>query len=112
RPSITPEAFESLEWDGQMMEFLDTKVRAPVAAGGENYNFYGTNRRTNSDLKAGQGFIIGWGQWDPIENKAFGIVIVKEYAVTDGVATATLEIKVPEEDNRTKYNPVSIFDYP
>lgn len=112
RPSITPDAFAGLEWDGQMMEFLDAKVKAPVASGGENYNFYGTNRRFNGDLKVGQGFIIGWGQWSPIENKAFGIVMVKEYAVTNGIATATLEIKVPAEDNRTKYNPVSIFDYP
>lgn len=111
RNAITPEAFNSLEWDGQMMEFLDAKVRAPVAEGGENYNFYGTNRRLNSDLQAGKGFIIGWGQWDPIENKAFGVVLVKEYSLVDGVATATLEIKVPAEDMRTKYNPVSIFDY-
>lgn len=112
RNAITPEAFNSLEWDGQMMEFLDAKVKASVANGGENYNFYGTNRRFNSDLQPGKGFIIGWGQWDPIQNKAFGIVMVKEYSVTDGVATATLEIKVPAEDMRTKYNPVSLFDYP
>ncbi|ATL47783.1 hypothetical protein COR50_11745 [Chitinophaga caeni] len=111
RPAITPAAFDNLEWDGQMMEFLDAKVRAPVAQGGENYNFYKTNRRTNSDLKAGSGFIIGWGQWDPISNQAFGIVMVREYSVSNGVATATLEIKVPEVDNRTKYNPVSLFDY-
>jgi len=111
RNAITPEAFNSLEWDGQMMEFLDAKVRAPVAEGGENYNFYGTNRRFNGDLQVGKGFIIGWGQWDPIQNQAFGIVMVTEYSVADEVATATLEIKVPAEDMRTKYNPVSIFDY-
>lgn len=111
RNAITPEAFNALEWDGQMMEFLDSKVRAPVAEGGENYNFYGTNRRVNSALQVGKGFIIGWGQWDPIHNQAFGIVMVKAYSVVDGVATATLEIKVPAEDMRTKYNPVSLFDY-
>ncbi|MBT1704622.1 hypothetical protein [Chryseosolibacter indicus] len=111
RNAIAQDAFNSLEWDGQMMEFLDTKVRGPVASGGENYNFYGTNRRFNNSLKPGAGFIIGWGQFDPTQNKAFGIVMVKEFNVTNGVATATLEIKVPAEDNRTKYNPVSILDY-
>lgn len=111
RNAITPEAFDALEWDGQMMEFLNAKIKAPVAEGGENYNFYGTNRRTNSDLQIGKGFIIGWGQWDPISNQAFGVVMVKDYSVVDGVATATLEIKVPAEDMRTKYNPVSLFDY-
>lgn len=112
RNAITPEAFESLEWDGEMTEFLNTKIIAPVAQGGEGYNIAATNRRFNGDLVPGKAFIIGWGQWDPIQNKAFGIVMVKEYSVTDGVATATLEIKVPAEDQRTKYNPVSLFDYP
>lgn len=111
RNAITPEAFDQLEWDGQLMEFLDTKVRAPTAQGGENYNFYTTNRRTNTDLQVGKGFIIGWGQWSPTQNQAFGLVMVKAYSVVDGVATATFEIKVPKEDMRTKYNPVSIFDY-
>lgn len=111
RNAITPEAFDALEWDGEMMAFLDAKVRAPVAEGGENYNFYTTNRRTNSGLQVGKGFIIGWGQWEPTQNKAFGLVMVKAYSVADGVATATLEIKVPAEDMRTKYNPVSLFDY-
>lgn len=113
RNAITQEAFDTLDWDGEMMEFLDAEVRAPVDEGGENYNFYGTNRRTNSDLQVGKGFIIGWGQWGPpTENKAFGLVMVKAYSEANGVATATLEIKVPAEDMRTKYNPVSIFDYP
>lgn len=112
RNAITQEAFDTLEWDGEMMEFLDAKVRAPKDEGGENYNFYGTNRRTNSDLQVGKGFIIGWGQWEPTQNKAFGIVMVKAYSENAGVATATLEIKVPAEDMRTKYNPVSLFDYP
>jgi len=111
RRSVTPAAFNGIEWDGELTEFLQTKVIASVAAGGENYNIAATNRRFNGALKVGEGFIIGWGQWSPIENKAFGIVMVKEYAVTDGIATATLEIKVPAEDNRTKYNPESIFDY-
>lgn len=111
RRSVTPAAFNSIEWDGELTEFLQTKVLASAAAGGEGYNIVTTNRRFNNGLKVGEGFIFGWGQWSPTENKAFGIIMVKEYAVTDGIATATLEIKVPAEDNRTKYNPESIFDY-
>ncbi|QEH41646.1 hypothetical protein [Chitinophaga sp. XS-30] len=111
RRSITPEVFNSLAWDGELTEFLNTKIIAPTSAGGEGYNIAATNRRFNGDLKVGEGFIIGWGQWSPIENKAFALVFVKEYALVNGEATATLEIKVPAEDNRTKYNPVSIFDY-
>jgi hypothetical protein len=111
RNAVTPEAFDALEWDGELTAFLDAKVRAPAAEGGENYNVSATNRRFNGDLQIGKGFIIGWGQWDPINNQAFGLVMVKDYSVVDGVATATLEIKVPAEDMRTKYNPVSLFDY-
>lgn len=112
RNAITQEAFDALEWDGEMMEFLDAKVRAPKDQGGENYNFYGTNRRTNSDLQIGKGFIIGWGQLEPTNNQGFGLVMVKDFAIVDGEATVTLEIKVPAEDQRTKYNPVSVLDYP
>ncbi len=112
RNSITPEAFDEIDWLEELDEFLDTKIKAPKAEGGENYNIHGTNRRTNSGLEVGKGFIIGWGQWDPINNQAFGLVMVKEFSVEGGEATATFEIKVPAEDMRTKYNPVSIFDYP
>lgn len=112
RPSLTPVVFNGLEWDGQITEYIQTKVIPPVASGGENYNVAATNRRFNSGLKVGEGFVIGWGQWSPINNQAFGLVLVKEYAVINGAATVTLEIKVPADDNRTKYNPVSIFDYP
>lgn len=111
RPSITTESFNALEWDGELDDFINNKIKAPVAAGGENYNVSATNRRFNDGMKVGAGFVIGWGQWSPINNQAFGIVFVKEYNVSNGIATCTLEIKVPAEDNRTKYNPVSIFDY-
>jgi hypothetical protein len=37
---------------------------------------------------------------------------VKSYVEANGFATVTLDIKVPAEDNRTKFNPVSLFDYP
>ncbi|MGX5691172.1 hypothetical protein [Arcticibacter tournemirensis] len=116
RSSITPDAFNSIDWDGELTTFLETKIIAPTGEGGENYNIRTTNRRFNGDLKVGEGFIIGWGalQWGAsvADNKAFGIVMVKAYSTTGGVGNVTLEIKVPDEDNRTKYNPESIHSYP
>lgn len=60
----------------------------------------------------GQGFYIGWGRWDPIYNFSFGIVLVKDYVINGDYATITLDIKVPEENMRLKYNPLSLFNYP
>ncbi|RXK83105.1 hypothetical protein [Filimonas effusa] len=106
RASLTPVVFNNLEWDGDMMNFLDTAVKNK-----ENYNFYTTNRRYNNSFSTTQGFIIGWGQFSPINNQAFGIVIVKDFTKTSTGATLTLDIKVPDGDNRTKFNPVSILNY-
>lgn len=112
RPSANSVSFDTLLWDTQLMEHIASKVAAPAAQGGEGYNIYGTNRRTNNVFNVGQGFYIGWGQWDPINNQSFGMVIVRDYQVNGAYATVTLDIKVPEEDQRTKYNPVSLFNYP
>ncbi|WP_207510546.1 hypothetical protein [Longitalea luteola] len=112
RPSVNNTSFDTLQWDTQLMEHVAAKVAAPVAQGGENYNIYGTNRRTNNVFNVGQGFYIGWGQWDPINNQSFGLVIVRDYQVNGAYATITLDIKVPEENQRIKYNPVSLFNYP
>jgi hypothetical protein len=112
RPSVTNTSFDTLLWDTQLMEHVAAKVAAPATQGGEGYNIYATNRRTNNVFNIGQGFYIGWGQWDPINNQSFGIVIVRDYQVNGNYATITLDIKVPEEDQRTKYNPVSLFNYP
>ncbi|UYQ91921.1 hypothetical protein MKQ68_17695 [Chitinophaga horti] len=112
RPSLTTAAFDAINWDGELNDYIANKVKAPAAAGGENYNVNGTNRRFNNTLVVGTGFIIGWGTWTPINNEAFGIVMVKEYSVNNGVATVTLEVKAPAEDNRTKYNGGSTLSYP
>jgi len=112
RPSVDNISFDTLRWDTQLMDHVASKVAAPVAQGGEGYNIYATNRRTNNVFNVGQGFYIGWGQWDPINNQSFGIVIVRAYQVTGQYATITLDIKVPEENQRTKFNPVSLFNYP
>lgn len=112
RPSVNLTSFDTLLWDTQLMEHVAGKVAAPAAQGGEGYNIYGTNRRTNNVFNVGQGFYIGWGRWDPINNQSFGLVIVRDYQVNGDYATITLDIKVPEEDQRTKYNPVSLFNYP
>jgi hypothetical protein len=112
RPSVTIISFDTLLWDTQLIDHIAGKVAAPVSQGGEGYNIYATNRRTNNVFNVGQGFYIGWGQWDPINNQSFGIVLVKDYQVNGVNATITLDIKVPEEDQRTKFNPVSLFNYP
>ena len=116
RASITNASFSQLRWDGELTNFLQTKIIAPTSQGGENYNLVTANRRVSGDMVPGSGFVIGWGSWNfstsAVNNQAFGIVMVKDYVVANGFATVTLDIKVPAEDNRTKYNPVSLFDYP
>lgn len=112
RPSVNNFSFDTLHWDEQLMEHVQRKVAAPTAQGGENYNIYGTDRRTNNVFNVGQGFYIGWGRWQPILNQSFGIVIVRSYVVSGQFATLTLDIKVPEEDQRRKFNSVSLFNYP
>lgn len=116
RAHITNETFNPLVWDGELADFLQTNIIAPTSQGGENYNVVTANRRVSGDMVPGSGFVIGWGSWNfadsRVVNQAFGLVIVKDYVVANGFATVTLDIKVPAEDNRTKFNPVSLFDYP
>ncbi len=116
RPHINPEEFNSLGWDGEMNTWLQQNIVAPTNQGGENYNVAVANRRVSGDMVPGAGFVIGWGSWNfadgTVNNQAFGLVIVKEYTVNGDFATVTLDIKVPAENVRTKFNPVSIFSYP
>lgn len=116
RPHVTPAALAGLHWDGEMENWLRANIIAPVAQGGENYNIITTNRRVSGDMVPGSGIVMGWGSWNfasgAVVNEVFGLVLVKDYVEANGFATVTLDIKVPAEDNRTKFNPVSIFDYP
>lgn len=112
RASVNAASFDTLNWDTQLQEHVARRVAAPTAQGGEGYNIYETNRRTNSVFNVGQGFYIGWGRWDPIYNFSFGVVLVKDYTINGNYATITLDIKVPEENQRLKYNPLSLFNYP
>lgn len=112
RPSLTPATFNAIQWDGELTDYINNKVKAPVASGGENYNVSTTNRRFVNALAVGQGFVIGWGSWTPTNNEVFGIVTVKEYSVVNGVVNVTLEVKAPADDSRTKYNSVSTLTYP
>lgn len=112
RGNVNNETFYPLNWDIDMETFIDTKIKAPRPQG-ENYNVSGTNRRVSDNVtREGQGYVFGWGQWDPVNNQAFGLILVKSFSENNGVATVTLDIKTPSEDMRTKYNPVSIFNYP
>lgn len=116
RPSLDQKAFDSLTWDEEMNDFLQSKIIAPIAGGGENYNIKTTNRRFNGDLEEGKGFIIGWGSWtwgaSTADNSAFGVVMVKSYTESGGNARVTLEIKVPQENMRTRYSSGSTYIYP
>lgn len=116
RPHITNQTFSEITWDGELTNFLQNSIIAPTSQGGENYNVVTTNRRVSGDMVVGAGLVIGWGSWNfansAVNNQAFGLVIVKAYTVVNGIATVTLDIKVPVEDNRTKFNPVSLFNYP
>ena len=116
RPHINDQVFNELGWDGELNNFLESSIIAPTSQGGENYNVVVANRRVSGDMVPGSGFVIGWGSWNftdnTVNNQAFGLVIVKAYTEENGFATVTLDIKVPAEDNRTKFNPVSLFDYP
>jgi hypothetical protein len=116
RTNVNNASYSAITWDGELTEFLQKKIIAPTNQGGENYNVVTTNRRVSGDMVPGSGFVIGWGSWNfatsAVQNQAFGLVIVKDYVSANGFATVTLDIKVPAEDNRTKYNPVSLFDYP
>lgn len=116
RAHINDQVFNELGWDGELTDFLQSSIIAPTSQGGENYNLVVANRRVSGDMVPGSGFVIGWGSWNfadnTVNNQAFGLVIVKAYSVENGFATVTLDIKVPAEDNRTKFNPVSLFDYP
>ena len=116
RPHINDQVFNELGWDGELNNFLQSSIIAPTSQGGENYNLVVANRRVSGDMIPGSGFVIGWGSWNftdnTVNNQAFGLVIVKAYTEANGFATVTLDIKVPAQDNRTKFNPVSLFDYP
>ena len=116
RSHINNQVFNELGWDGELMNFLQSSIIAPTSQGGENYNLPAANRRVSGDMVPGSGFVIGWGSWNfadsKVNNQAFGLVIVKSYTEENGFATVTLDIKVPAQDNRTKFNPVSLFDYP
>ncbi|RYD20720.1 MAG: VacJ family lipoprotein, partial [Spirochaetia bacterium] len=64
RAHITNESYSGVNWDGELTEFLQKSIIAPVNQGGENYNIVTTNRRVSGDMVPGQGFVIGWGSWN------------------------------------------------
>ncbi|HMR83865.1 MAG TPA: hypothetical protein PKE30_12065 [Niabella sp.] len=116
RRSVTPAAMDTLRWDSNLENFINRNIKGPGPVG-ENYNVTTTNRRVSGDPVVNAGFIIGWGSWNlatsVVDNQAFGVVIVKSYTTTgSGKGTVTLDIIVPAEDQRSRFNPVSMFGYP
>lgn len=116
RRSVTQEAMDTLLWDHNLDNFINVNIKGPGPIG-ENYNISTTNRRISGDPVPGAGFVIGWGTWNLSSstaiNEAFGVVLVKSFVNSGGgKGTVTLDIVVPSENMRAKYNPVSMFGYP
>lgn len=116
RRSVTPAAMDSLLWDSNLDNFININIKGPGPVG-ENYNVSTTNRRVSADPVVNTGVIIGWGSWNlasgAVDNQAFGVVLVKSYSTTgSGRGTVTIDVVVPAENQRTRFNPVSMFGYP
>lgn len=116
RRSVTAAALDTLVWDNNLDNFININIKGPGPLG-ENYNVSTTNRRVSGDPVSGSGFVIGWGSWNlttgVVNNQAFGVVLVKSYDNQgSGKGTVTLDIIVPSENLREKFNPVSMFGYP
>ncbi|MCU7693860.1 hypothetical protein ACFSPU_01365 [Haoranjiania flava] len=116
RRSVTPAALDTLIWDSNLDNYINVNIKGPAPIG-ENYNITTTNRRISGDPVIGTGFIFGWGSWDvatgAVNNQAFGLALVKAYTNAGSEkGTVVLDIVVPAEDMRTKFNPVSLFNYP
>ncbi|HTG56404.1 MAG TPA: hypothetical protein VL943_09065, partial [Niabella sp.] len=107
---------DSLLWDSNLENFININIKGPGPVG-ENYNVTTTNRRVSADPVTNTGVIIGWGSWNlasgAVNNQAFGVVLVKSYTTSgSGRGTVTIDVVVPAEDQRSKFNPVSMFGYP
>ncbi|MFV0606716.1 MAG: hypothetical protein ACK5NK_12835, partial [Niabella sp.] len=116
RRSVTAAALDTLIWDNNMDNFINVNIKGPGPIG-ENYNVSGTNRRISAAPSAGSGFVFGWGIWNlatsSASNEAFGVALVKSFVdAGGGIATVTMDIIIPSENMRVKYNPYSMFGYP
>lgn len=67
-------------------------------------------RYTSGGLTAGNHHVIGWGN-GVSQNKAIGIIRLKEISTADGISTVRFDIKFGKPDYRTKYNNASLAPY-
>ncbi|WP_114791483.1 hypothetical protein U0035_18895 [Niabella yanshanensis] len=116
RRSVTPAAMDSLLWDSNLDNFINVNIKGPGPVG-ENYNVSTTNRRVSADPVTNTGVIIGWGSWNlatgAVNNQAFGVVLVKSYTTTgSGRGAVTIDVVVPAENQRARFNLVSMLGYP
>lgn len=116
RRSVTAAALDTLVWDNNLDNFININIKGPGPLG-ENYNVSATNRRVSGDPVPGTGFVLGWGSWNlttsAVNNQAFGVVLVTAYDNQgSGKGTVTLDIVVPAENMRARFNSVSMFGYP
>lgn len=117
RRNVTQEALDTIKYDRNLENFINYKMKAPTAAGGENYNVTGAYRRLTDNITTSivnRGFVIGWGTQvgNAANHEAFGVVYLKQITISGGVCTVVMDITVPKEDMLTKYNPVSMRAYP
>lgn len=72
--------------------------------------YAGAGRYTSGGLTAGNHHVIGWGNGSQ-QNKAIGVIKLKEITTVDGISTVKFDIKFGKPDYRTMYNAASIMDY-
>jgi hypothetical protein len=73
--------------------------------------YYATaGRYTSGVLTVGNYHVIGWGNGSQ-QNKAIGIIKLKEVNTADGISTIKFDIKFGKPDYRTMYNGASIKPY-
>lgn len=72
--------------------------------------YAGAGRYTSGGLTAGNHHVIGWGN-GVSQNKAIGIIRLKEINTKDGISTVKFDIKFGKPDYRQKYNNASLMPY-
>ncbi|MDR3142509.1 MAG: hypothetical protein LBU37_12420 [Tannerellaceae bacterium] len=77
----------------------------------KSQSYYATaGRYTSGALTAGNYHVIGWGNGSQ-QNKAIGIIKLKEINTVDGISTVKFDIKFGKPDYRTMYNGASMMPY-
>ncbi|GAB3412326.1 hypothetical protein [Niabella aquatica] len=114
RGKVTAAAMDTILYDKNMENFINNNIKGPTPVG-ENYNVTNAYRRLSDNIVAtsvNRGFVIGWGTrvGDTVIHEAYGLAVIKSVSISGTVCTLTLDITVPKEDMRTRFNAVSSFN--